>query len=225
MSDLKIISVVNDFEIFNRCIANNEYLKNFEIVCYDNTVENIGISKRYNAFIDTLDVKDDFWVVFLHQDFIFNENPLPLLQNLDKNCLYGAVGLIKPLFYMRFKPKFIFKIARRCTLGQIFEGENGRVVGNRVSGNPIVNTIDCCCLIMHSSLLRKGELRFDENLCFHMYVEDMCYAAKQQGILSKIVQFDCRHLSHGNMGEELDKSADYVKSKYNIREINSTCYK
>lgn len=78
---------------------------------------------------------------------------------------------------------------------------------------------------MHSSLLRKCELRFDENLCFHMYVEDMCYAAKQQGILSKIVQFDCRHLSHGNMGEELDKSADYVKSKYNIREINSTCYK
>ena len=213
MSDLKIVSVVNNFETFNRCIKNNEYLKDFEIICYDNTIENKGISERYNSFIDTIDVNDDYWVAFIHQDFMFNENPLKKLQNLDKNSLYGAIGIAFQLFYLQFKPKFLFKINRRCMLGQIFEGEGQRMIGNKVANNPSVKTFDCCCCFIHSSLLRDKGLRFDENLKFHMYVEDICHTAKKKGISSKIVQLDCRHLSGGVQNEEFNQAVQYMKKK------------
>lgn len=225
MSGLRIVTVVNNFETFERCIKNNEYLQGFEINAFDNTVENIGISQRYNSFIDTLKPGDDFWIAFLHQDFIFNENPLDKLKNLPKDSIYGAVGIARQLFYLQFKPKFIFKIYRRCMLGQILQGEGGRIVGNKISCTPKVKTLDCCCCLVHSSLLIQKKLRFDENLKFHMYVEDFCINASRQKIDSKVIQFDCRHLSGGNRNQELIDSAEYVKKKYKIFRISSTCYK
>ena len=202
-------------------------MKDFEIICYDNTIENKGISERYNSFIDTIKADDNYWVAFLHQDFIFNENPIGKLEKLDKNCLYGAVGIARMMYFAQFKPKFVFKpkFYRRCLLGQIYQGAEDRLVGNWLSQPRQVDTFDCCCCIVHSSLLRDKELRYDENLKFHMYVEDLCHSAKKLGILSKVTQFDCCHLSSGNMNEELDRSAKYVKEKHKLKLINSTCYK
>lgn len=224
MSLLKVVTVVNDFKIFDDCIKNNEYLKGYEIIAFDNSKENIGISSRYNSFIDTLKAEDDFWVAFLHQDFKFNENPLSKLENLDKNCIYGAVGINRQLFYLQLKPKFIFKIYRRCMVGEIFQGDGINKVGNRIIGLRDVITLDCCCCIIHSSLL-KNKLRFDENLDFHMYVEDLCHSAKKLGIIPKVVQFECRHLSAGNRNEALNKAAEYVKKKHHLWRISSTCFK
>lgn len=222
---LKIVSVVNNFEIFNKCIKENPYVNGHEICVFDNTTKNLGISERYNSFIETIDSESSFWVAFIHQDFMFNEDPIEKLKNLPKNSLYGAVGITRQLFYLQFKPKFIFKIYRRCMLGQILEGTGSKLIGNPVAGNPKVNTFDCCCCIVHSSLIRKYGLKFDENLKFHMYAEDFCLEAKKKKIASRIVQFDCRHLSGGNFNEELKKSAQYVKSKHKILRISSTCFK
>ena len=225
MSGLKIVAVVNNFETYNRCIGENQFLSEFEKIVFDNTTENIGISERYNSFIDTVLEEDDFWVAFLHQDFMFNENPLAKIENLDKNSIYGAVGINRQLFYLQTKPKFIFKIYRRCMLGEVLQGDGNdeRIIGNRVVGTPIVKTFDCCCIIVHSSVLKK--LRFDENLKFHMYAEDLCYSAKKLGISSKVVQFECRHLSGGSRNEELEKSAQYVMKKHKLWRISSTCHK
>ncbi len=227
MSGLKIVTVVNNFEIFERCIKNNESLRDFEIVAFDNTVENIGIPQRYNTFINNLTPQDDFWVVFIHQDFMFNENPIEKLKNLNRGCVYGAVGVSRRLFYLQFKPQFIFKVYRRarCLLGQIFQGEEDYLVGMKAAGTPKVKTLDCCCCIVHSSLIMNKNLRFDENLKFHMYVEDFCINASLQKIDTRIVQFNCRHLSGGNPNQELIDSAEYLKAKYKISCINSTCFK
>ena len=54
-------------------------------------------------------------------------------------------------------------------LGQITEGEGERLVGNKVVGTPKVKTLDCCCCLVHSSLLLQRKLRFDENLKFLSY--------------------------------------------------------
>ncbi len=222
---LKIVTVVNDFDTFSRCIGENSHLKDSEVIVFDNNVENIGVAERYNSFIDTLDENSDFWIGFLHQDFIFNENPLKKLENLPKNAIYGAVGIARQLFYWQFQPKFIFKIYRRCMLGQIFQGEENKTVGNVTSGNPKVKTVDCCCVIVHSSLIYQAGLRFDENLKFHMYAEDFCISARKKNIESRVVQFDARHLSGGTFNEELKKSAEYVKTKHKILRISSTCFK
>ena len=224
MSNLKIVSVINNFATFNRCIKDNENLKDFEVIYYDNTKENIGIPERYNSFIKTIKDDDDFWVAFIHQDFIFNENPLIKLSKLDKKSLYGAVGVARQLFYLQFKPNFLFRVNRRCTLGQIFEGEGERTVGNKVENNPIVKTFDCCCCVIHSSLIVEKQLKFDENLKFHMYVEDMCHSARKKGVFSRIVQMECLHLSGGVKNEEFRQSAQYVMEKHKIKLINSTCH-
>jgi len=225
MSGLRIVTVINNLKTYQRCIKNNEFLRDAEIITFDNSIENIGIPKRYNSFINSLNPKDDFWVAFLHQDFIFNENPLPKLQNLDKNCIYGAIGIAFPAFFLQIKPEFIFRVFRRCMLGQIFEGEGTRRVGHKIAGNPEVETLDCCCCIVHSSLLKESGLRFDENLNFHMYVEDLCISAKNKGIKSKALQIDCRHLSGGVRDEAFLESVRYVKNKHGIKRVNSTCFK
>ena len=111
-------------------------------------------------------------------------------------------------------------------LGEIYQVDSKRNIGNKVLGNPEVKTVDCCCMIVHSSLLYKENMLFDENLDFHMYVEDFCITArKQKNIKTKIVQFDCAHLSSGNINKALEQNARYVKKKHNLFRISSTCYK
>ena len=60
-----------------------------------------------------------------------------------------------------------------------------------------------------------------------MYAEDFCINARRNyGILTKVVQLDCFHTSTGNLDnldENFYNSADYIKKKYNIEYINSTC--
>ena len=109
-------------------------------------------------------------------------------------------------------------------VGEILQGNNDEKVGNRIIGAKNVITLDCCCIIIHSSLL-KNKLRFDENLDFHMYAEDLCHSAKKLGIPSKVIQFECRHLSGGNRNEALTASAEYVKKKHKLWRISSTCFK
>lgn len=226
MGSVKVVSVVNDYTVFERCIKNNPCLQEFDITVFDNCKENIGIPKRYNSFIESLKQGDDFWILFIHQDFIFNENPLKKLENLDKACVYGVVGMAMPRFYLQFSPEFIFRLGQRCMFGQIYEGEALRLVGHKVGRKcqPVVKTLDCCCCMVHSELLRENNLRFDENLDFHMYVEDFCLTAAEFGIKSRVVQMDCRHLSGGKYGPELKESADYLKKKHNISRICSTCF-
>ena len=108
-------------------------------------------------------------------------------------------------------------------LGEVLQGEGKRKIGNRVDGTPVVKTLDCCCCILHCLLLKQ--IKFDENLKFHMYVEDLCHSAKKSGILSRVVQFDCRHLSGGTINDELEKSAQYVMKKHKLFRVSSTCHK
>ena len=225
MRELKVVTVVNNFELFERCIKNNEFLSEADVCVFNNSVKNAGISECYNFFMERIKPEDDFWVIFMHQDFIFNENPIEKFQKLDKNCIYGVIGILFPVFFLQIKPEFIFRVLRRCMLGQIYEGEGKRRVGHKVASHPEVNTLDCCCCIIHSSLIKAARLRFDENLKFHMYVEDLCITAKKNGILSRVIQFDCLHLSRGSYGEDFKESVLYIKKKHKIKRINSTCFK
>ena len=54
MSELKIVSVVNNFDIYNKCIKNNEFINKYDLIPFDNTSENLGIPKLYNSFMGKL---------------------------------------------------------------------------------------------------------------------------------------------------------------------------
>ncbi|MFA7659084.1 MAG: hypothetical protein WCY19_06605 [Candidatus Gastranaerophilaceae bacterium] len=225
----KIICVYNNPKIFDKVVKNNEHLKNCEIFAYDNTVENISITKQYNRFIEENikaaarggRLEKDFWCLFIHQDFGMMEDINPILEKLSTNNIYGAVG-------SKFYDGFLFrKNGFNINYGRILQGNNDfnfHEYGVKVKRPKTVDSVDCCCIIVHSSLVKKYNLHFDENLDFHMYAEEFCYSAKKNyRIKSKIVQMKCFHMGTGNLNEEFQKSAQYLKEKFNIKRVPSTC--
>lgn len=225
----KVICVFNNQEIFDKVVKNNENLKNCEIIAFDNSKENIAITKRYNNFIKEkikLDANNEgFWCAFIHQDFGFMESPNSVFEKLDKRFIYGVVGakFFNIIHFNRdgFKRFFV------KNYGMILQGNNDfnfHEYGQKIKRPKTVNSIDCCCVIVHSSLIRKYNLEFDENLNFHMYAEELCYKAKKTyKIKTKVVQMDCFHMGTGKLDEEFKKSAQYLKEKFKIKRIPSTC--
>lgn len=235
MSEAKIVCVYNNKEIFDKVIQTNENLKDCKIFGYDNTSENTAITKRYNDFIKkNVTPLSDFWVVFIHQDFGFMQDVNKLLEKLNKKHIYGAIGvtLHRGLFWgkteiIEGRQKWGFKDSIALTWGRILQGNND--FNFKKHGRPVffpftVDSTDCCCMMMHSSLINKYTLRFDENLNFHMYAEELCYRVKHEHkIKTKVVQIKCYHLGKGNIDEDFQKSADYLKEKFKIKRIPSTC--
>lgn len=264
-TDLKIITVVNNFDCYNKTIKKNKNMNKYSLTVFDNTKENIGIPKRYNSYIRnnifSNKVKDS-WLVFCHQDFAFIENILPKLEKQRKNCIYGVVGASfrwKISIEMKYLKNFFLRKNKKIRgfLNQGF-GFNQYILPNKkffrnnqsvhVRGvgrfnlindeifielgkrfkKPIeVSTIDCCCLIVHSSLVKKYNLLFDENLQWDCYAEEFCLNANfRYGIKTNVICLDSYHLSLGNIETEgFKKSFKYLKNKYKGKNFTGVCFK
>jgi len=259
--NIEIVCVSNNLETFNKVVQSNPNMNSYTITMFDNSTENIGISKCYNNYIEkTVAPKADFWIIFCHQDFGFNEDPYNKIQNLDTKSIYGAIGtrnfysIMKWIkgeisqklgYYQSFKINLkglfskeikLFNIQRyeqqsgiikRKLLGQINQGQNGsdfNKLGKKIKFPQTVSSVDCCCLIVHSSLINKYNLRFDENLNWHMYAEEFCINCKKKyNISAKAVQFDCYHLGIGNLNEDFYACANYVKEKHSLSYLKTSC--
>jgi hypothetical protein len=223
---LKVISVVNYFPVYQRVVWDNLNLAGAEFFGYDNSRENIGIAVRYNDFIEKNleNEEEDSWCIFCHQDFGFEEDPGPKLAELSPDCIYGAIGVNIKL-KLSLKP---FKLYRKKeTEGQFKQGHNNddfEFIGNYLERPKKVLACDCCCLIVHSSLIKKYNLRFDPKCEFHLYAEDFqINARKKFGVKTMAVQFACYHLGIGNYDDPaFYKTLDYLKKKHHLRKLYST---
>ncbi len=234
----KIVCVFNKPEIFDKVVKNNKNLKNCDIWGYDNTKDNVAVTKYYNDFIEkNISMTSDFWCLFIHQDFGIMEDIDLLVRKLNRKHIYGAVGnkTYRGFFFGqkdKYKPfgiKSRFGISFRSMKlwGMILQGNNDDnfiTIGQKAFFSKTVDAIDCCCIMLHSSMIEKYKLRFDENLNFHMYVEELCYNAKKNyKIKIKVVQMKCFHMGRGSYDEEFIKSAQYLKDKFHIKRVPSTC--
>jgi len=231
---IQIVTVVNNFDVFNSTIRENRFMNAFPIHLYDNTRDNIGISRRYNDFIEN-HMQADSWVVFCHQDFGFEEDVSRKVHALDKNCIYGPVGTAaeKQLVFIFALGRYGFErfrlgIYRRAvTLGQITQKTAEKTVrmGRYLKRPMNVDTVDCCCMIIHSSLIARKNLRFDQALDWHLYVEDFCLGAKyHHDILTKSVQLNSIHYSSGNVNFDFLDKLTFIKKKYKTETFSTTCY-
>lgn len=150
----------------------------------------------------------------------------PSLHISLKNLIKAKKG---KFIEIRKKPKNCRKLTSGL-IGEINQGDNNFEFcksGMRLSHPVTVKTIDCCCIIIHSSLINKYKMKFDEKLKWHLYAEELCINYKKNyNIKTKVIQFDCFHTSNGkldNLPEDFYQSADYVKNKHSIKLINSTC--
>jgi hypothetical protein len=214
------ISVVRDKAMYEKCITSNPFVNRHTLIPIDNTNENRGIPFRYNQFLNSYDYAKPTWFVFCHEDFEFQEDIYDKLCTLDTHVLYGPIGAITKVL---FRLIYLWK-----PIGSIMEsnkdGTGLHRIGSEADSKTPVETFDCSCLIAHSDLIQKYNLRFDEQLSFDLYVEDFCIAAHEtHHIPSQILSFKCRHWSGGNAGERFYKQLSYLNSKYTFCCYTSLC--
>ena len=208
---ITIFSVVRDIELYNTCIRGNVFCRGADLQFVDNNAENKAISARYNDFLDSYDFSKPSWMVFCHEDFEFREPLAPLLVSLPHDAIYGPIGCAR---------KGIFPFRHQVFLGQIEEmNRNGAgkpwTVGRQVSPLAEAETFDCCCMIVHSSLIEKYNLHFDEELAFDLYVEDFCAMAKvKHGIESRVLPFKATHHSGSKPNDRLYRHLPHLRDKY-----------
>lgn len=226
MSKPLIISVVRDWAMYEKCIAGNPFCANCDKRLVDNSVENETIPRRYNQVLDSLDLSVPRWLVFCHEDFEFLEPADQVAKELSVENIYGPIG-VRLEYRCGWLPGGMWP---SVVQGEIRESEkNGtseRVVGKVVPTGAVVDTLDCCCLLVHSSLVARHRLRFDENLTFDLYAEDFCAAAKLNcGIDTRIVKFLCHHHSGGCLLPRIGTQKAYLDQKYPKSEMATlSCY-
>ena len=205
--NIHCVSVVRDYEMYNKCIRNNPFCRQMSLVAIDNHTENKGIATRYNEFLEHFD--GEGWIIFCHEDWRLDEDIHPYLEKADALHLYGPVGsFVKECKHSDFI----------VTKGRIIQSDKSFSAGKRLRLGPKggrVDTFDCQCLIVHSSLIRQFDLRFDERLTFDLYVEDFCVNAfEKNGVESVVLPIQCHHFSQGSIQERFYTSLAYLRDKY-----------
>ena len=205
--NVKVVSVVRDYEMYAQCLSGNPCCRELTLVPLDNRTGNLPVPVLYNRFLDTC--TEDCWIVFCHEDWQPVCDLRQELEPLDKNCLYGPVGI-----YLETCDRADFLYIRGFVAQFRKDGRHHKTIHGVLPDGP-VDTFDCQCLMVHSSLVRRYGLRFDERLAFDLYVEDFCAAARERfDIESRSVTFPCRHYSSGTIGDRFRKTLAYVQEKF-----------
>lgn len=205
-----VVSVVRDFKMYSKCVGDNPCFDGFRKVVFDNNQENLAITKRYNSFIDSLGKDEDCWIVFCHEDWRAEEDMAAVLKHLDPGKIYGPIGVFIQHRMIRDYIVPVGKI-RMC------DKDGGRLIvtGRSAMKHGRVDTLDCQCVVVHSSLIRKYGLRFDENLLYDMYVEDFCATAHDRyGVFTEVYPMRCTHFSYGVLGSSFFNALAYMKGKF-----------
>ena len=210
MDKILYVSVVRDWAKYERCLKDNPVLSGGELCPIDNREKNEGLPVCYNRFLESRPKGETTWYVFCHEDFELKEALPPLLDGLDKNSLWGPVGAATRVRWGFYHQWLMLGCVAECAK----DGSNVHVIGTPVPVGTPVETFDCQCLIVHSSLVQREGLRFDENLSFDLYVEDFCMAATKKGIVSRILPMTAQHWSGGSVQPRYYEQEAYVNTKY-----------
>lgn len=232
--EIDIVTVSNNKEQYSKYFENNTIANKYKLINFDNTSENLSLPIRFNKYLDSFQDRGQ-WVVFCHQDFELREDLECKLKDLDKNCIYGPIGAFHEKHFTFFLKLHKFQIKklkigfvkRSISMGEIQEvGVNhSKKVGRRITQPTIVETLDCCCFIVHSSILKSTQYRFDTKLNWHLYSEDFSLTLKKQfNIPTKAFQLECTHYSSGRKDASFYESLEYIKNKYKDGSFVSTCY-
>ena len=211
MDRVVCVSVVRDFAMYERCIGCNAFLEDCERLPVDNVAANNSVGVCYNRVIGEFDFKRPAWIVFCHEDWEAKEPLRPRLAALDRNSLWGVIGAVTVRrfgFYAQWRLLGGIEECRK-------DGSNLRRNGEPVVEGTRVDTFDCQFLAVHSSLVERLNLRFDERLTFDLYVEDFCIAAHERGgVVSRILPFVCRHWSVGRVLPRYAMQEMYLNEKW-----------
>lgn len=216
-----VFSVVRNIDVYRRCIQGNSFFAGCRLVFADNRMDNCDIPIRHNRFLDSLDYGVPPWIVFCHEDFDLQEELQRVLSRMPKDSICGPCGASRR--------KYLNSVCRWETVGQIQEtfdcGTRVRTIGNCRPDGYGVDCLDCMCLVVHSDLVRKFGLRFDENLSFDLYAEDFSINAfLKYGVKTRLLNMRCVHRSRRKeITESYFRSLGYLNAKYPDHCFCGTC--
>lgn len=206
-----LISVVRDFAMYERCVRDNPRCAGCELAPIDNRERNEGIGVCYNRFLDSRPSEEDAWYVFCHEDFELKESLVDCLRDLDRTSMWGPIGVATEVKFGLYHKWVMRGSLEECKK----DGSELRMIGTAVAQGTPVETFDCQCVIVHSSLVRKHHLRFDEQLTFDLYAEDFCIAAKERaGVISRILPLRACHWSGGSVQPRYYQQEAYLNGKW-----------
>jgi len=220
MDSLVVISVVRDFAMYERCLAKNPLVANCEHIVFDNREKNETIPILYNRYLKAYDFSKPAWFMFCHEDFEPRENIQRVVSTLSKDAIWGPIGaktVVKWWGWCKWKG-----VGRIVMVNK--DGSEPTEEGVMSSPQEVVETLDCCCILVHSSLFARTGLLFDENLSYDLYVEDLCIAAQElHGIRSMAVSFPCAHYSKNGPGDRYEQQHRYLNMKWRNMSYSSPC--
>ncbi|MDD5699210.1 MAG: hypothetical protein PHH77_11390 [Victivallaceae bacterium] len=222
-SKTHVVTVVSDFELYEKCVKSNPYLKDCVLTAYDNSREAISIVQRYNDFIENhlRKISPHDWIIFCNQEFGFLEDFKELLNTLAPNSIYGIMGA-------EIKRKFSWRRFRFCDklfkIGKVFDdpGQAPPPRFRRQRKLKQVETLDSCCMMVNAELLQDFSLSFNEKLPFYFYVEEFCLAAfYKYKIKSYVLPLNAFYACPREFPPEYFESRDYLKAEYHLRNFAS----
>jgi len=126
--------------------------------------------KLINKFLSNLKGKQ--WLVFCEEWIRLLKNVEPILADRNKNTTYGITGA---------------RIRKEDSKLQIFDGRTGY---NKLD-NKQVDSLGQGCIAVHSSAIKKFNLKFDENF-EEKYMVDFSLQCKVNGMKNCIMSVDSR---------------------------------
>lgn len=195
------ICACNDLPKFQRYAAASIGIAPDDQVRFDNGAENRPVPVRYNEYIEAMPLRQNAWLAFIHNDFQFHEDPGPLLAKAPRDRIYGVVGANLVASPQReghageAAPPFYQMVGCvQCSPQLIPTGW----CGDPISDMAPAKTVDCCCVIVHSSLVHKHDLRFNEHYEWHFYSEEFSLRAfRDHGIETWVLPLRSGHYGLG----------------------------
>jgi hypothetical protein len=209
--DATIVTVVIDFTLYDALFTRNPNLQGCRLAPIDNREKNEAVTVCYNRFLDQYDYADPGWIVFAHQDFEFLEPLAPWLPRLSPDSIYGPYGA-------RTR-RYLGLYYRWMLSGQIFmstrEGRNRLLSGNPAALGEQTETFDCCCFLLHADWVKKTGFRFDENLKFDLYAEDLCIQAQEHhATKARMLPVRSQHYAYHPVPSRYYEQEAYLNRKY-----------
>ena len=214
-----IVTVVDDWELYEESIKSNPYMKDCSLITYDNTQEKVSIAQRYNDFVENHlnDISPGSWIIFCNQGFSFVEDFKGILKTLEPNFIYGIMGA-------ETKRKFSWRRFRFCNeivkIGRVTEDKNIPLKPRKERKLKPAETVDSCCMIINAELMQDFHLNFNEKLPFYFYIEEFCLAAfYKYKIKSMVLPLDAFYIVPREFPPEYFDSKDYLKTEYHLKDF------
>lgn len=212
---IEIYSVFINPVMFQSFFVMNPNLWPYRCAGLDNRGLNYGLPFLYNLIIEDA-INRDAWLFFVHEDFEIKGDLWHETSKLNPNAVYGTFGV-------KLEDKTPVGYGMHICSNK--DGSDAVRVGRAISRPQRVETLDCQSVLLHTSLLRRAPLlRFDEELTFDLYVEDLCMNAQ---FIHELPVFafglDFQHYSHGFITRRYREGLLYLGRKYPNIGVPGSC--